>query len=209
MIMNKVFCILLIIVFPGIVAGQGKFFGGNGDGFATATISNQVLPLLIEDFEGHMEQNSIRLRFTIRSDEMLCGIVVEKSRGGSVFTRIDSILLYGSSYMPEIFSKLDNSVLPGNNYYRLRIVKCSDAFVYSKIIMVPAPMRNIFYYSSADQKLYYYLQKAGVLQVHNAQGQLMVNKMIQAGSGSLMLDIPASGLYFYQFAGMPAVKFIK
>ena len=81
--MKYFFSILLVIVFPGIILGQGKFFGGNGDGFATATITNQVLPLVIEDFEGHMEQNSVRLRFTIRSDEMLCGIVIEKSREGA------------------------------------------------------------------------------------------------------------------------------
>lgn len=208
--MKYIFSILLlIIVFPGIIAGQGKFFGGNGDGFASSTITNQVLPLLIEDFEGHMEQNSVRLRFTVRSDEMICGIVIEKSREGAVFNRIDSIPLNGSSYMPEIFSKQDISVLPGNNYYRLRIVKCIHALVYSKIIMVAAPIRNTFYYSSADQKLYYFLQQAGVLHVQNTQGQLIVNKMIQAGSGSISLNIPTSGLYFYQFAGLPAGKFIK
>jgi len=201
--------ILCVIVFPGIISGQGKFFGGNGDGFATATILNQVLPLLIVHFEGHMEQNNVRLGFAIRSDEMLCGIVVEKSREGVVFTLLDSIALYGNSNLTGKFSKLDISVLPGNNYYRLRIVKCNGAFVYSKIIMVLAPVHNIFYYSSPDQRLYYNIKQAGVLRVHNTQGQLIINKILQAGSGSILMDIPTSGPYFYQFAGMPAGKFIK
>ncbi len=209
MIMKYFLSILLVIVFPVIIFGQGKFFGGNGDGFATATITNQVLPLLIEDFEGYLEQNNVRLRFAIRSDEILCGIVVEKSREGVVFTRVDSIPLNGNSNMSEKFSKQDLSVLPGKNYYRLRIVKCNGAFVYSKIIMILAPMRNSFYYSTPEHKLYYYLEQSGVLRVHNTQGQLIFNKKLEAGSGSISMNISVNGLYFYQFAGLPAGKFIK
>jgi hypothetical protein len=207
--MKKIIIILFTVVIPGLISGQGKFFGGNGDGFATATIINQVLPLVIEDFEGHLEQEKVSLNFTISGNELICGIVIEKSRQGIIFNRMDSITFYGGAYSAERISKQDNAVLPGNNYYRLRIVKCNGAFVYSRIIMVNVPMRNTFHYSSADRKLYYNLEQPGILHVYSSQGMLMVTKKLQAGSGSIFMNIKSTGLYFYQFAGKPAGKFIN
>jgi hypothetical protein len=207
--MKIIFSILLFIVFPACITAQGKFFGGNGDGFATATIINQVLPLVIENFEARLEQNNVKLNFTINGDELACGIVIEKSRDGNVFTRIDSIHFNAGAYLAEKFAKQDIAVTPGNNYYRLRIMKCSGAFVYSKIIMIQVPVRNTFYYSSVDRKLMYYLPEPGVLKVYNSQGQLMINKILAPGSGSITIEMLATGLYFCQFAGVPAGKFLK
>jgi hypothetical protein len=150
--MRKIIIILFTVVIPGLTSGQGKFFGGDGDGFASATIINQVLPLIIENFEGHLEQDEVMLNFTITGNELICSIVIEKSREGIIFNRMDSISFHGGSYAAEKKSGKDISSLPGNNYYRLRIVKCNGTFVYSRIIMVYVPMRNTLYYSNADLK---------------------------------------------------------
>jgi hypothetical protein len=152
--MKRIIIILFTVVIPGFIFGQGKFFGGNGDGFATATIINQVLPMVIENFEGQLEQDKASLNFTISGNELICGIVIEKSREGIIFTRMDSVSFQAGTYTAEKISRKDNSSLPGNNYYRLRIVKCNGAFVYSKTIMLYVPLRNTFYYSAADRKLY-------------------------------------------------------
>jgi hypothetical protein len=207
--MKKIIIIMFTVVIPVLISGQGKFFGGNGDGFATATIINQALPLIIDNFEGQLEYEKVILSFTISGDELMCGIIIEKSREGIIFTKMDSISFQAGSYTAEKMVRRDKSSVPGNNYYRLRIVKCNGAFVYSKTIMLYVPMRNTFYYSSADRKLYYNLEQPGILHVYSSQGMLMVTKKLQAGSGGIFMNIKSTGLYFYRFAGKPAGKFIN
>jgi hypothetical protein len=207
--MKKIMIILFTVAIPGFIYGQGKFFGGDGDGFATATIINQVLPLIIENFEGHLEQDKVVLNFTITGNELICGILIEKSREGVIFNRMDSITFHGGAYTAEKISRQDNSVLPGKSYYRLRIVKCNGVLVYSKTIMLYVPMRNSFYYSSADRKLYYNLEQPGILHVYNSLGMLMIARELPAGSGSILMDMKSTGLYFYRFADKSSGKFIN
>lgn len=207
--MKNILSILLIVVFPGIISGQGKFFGGNGDGFATATISNQVLPLVIQNFDGQLEKDKGILNFTISSDELICGIVIEKSQDGTSYVRMDSINLFPGAYLAEKVSRQDNVLFPGNNYYRLRIQKCSGALVYSKVILLYVPLRNTFYYSSADRRLYYYLSKPGNILVYNSLGQVMFNQKVQPGSGSILMNMPSTGFYVYKFEDLPSGKFMQ
>jgi hypothetical protein len=56
---------------------QGKFFGGNGDGFAVSSVSNIVLPLRVIDFSVLENGNAVKGKLIIVSNELLCSIYFE------------------------------------------------------------------------------------------------------------------------------------
>jgi hypothetical protein len=192
--MKKIFTIILFIGAGKFVSAQGKFFGGNGDGFSTASISNQILPISITDFNAKLLQSTVSLSFSITSDVAFCNIIIERSQDGRSFVAIDTISnTAGSGYIDKTFTREDKHPGTGKNYYRVQVQYCSGNSVSSRTVLVNvAGASNIYY---ADKVLYYQVKAQTSLQVFNGQGQLVLTKKLAAGSGTVSLDVQTKGIY--------------
>jgi hypothetical protein len=207
--MKYCFLTLLFIFYSLFSSAQGRFSGGNGDGFATVTTSNIVLPVVIKNFEGWVQGNgAVKLAFSVSGDESVCEIIIERSNGNA-FAAIGSIIDLFLPGFDKEFSRYDLSPAEGNNYYRLHIRKCNGASVYSIIVLVNLPKKENIYYSYTDQKLYYHLQQGEILQVFNSAGQLILKKTLFAGTRSIAIDLPSTGIFFYSLSGGASGKLLK
>ena len=205
--MKKIFILLLITVTCKFASAQGKFFGGNGDGFSTATIINQLLPLSITDFNAKLQQNTVTLSFGITSDVPFCSIVIERSQDGRSFSGIDTISNTNTGvYIDRTFIREDKHPGAGKNYYRLKVNYCSGNNVNSKTILVNVASTGSVYF--ADKTLYYQIKAQTDLKVFNAQGQLVMTKKLQQGSGTVSLDMQSKGLYICSLSNGTSLRVV-
>lgn len=189
---------LFCFSFPSLLFAQGKFFGGNADGFSVASINNQVLPLMITDLEARWELNTITLTATVTSDAPVCSMVIERSSNGNSFSAIDTVfILPPRALQAEQFSIQDEKPINGNNYYRLRVLDCDAGFALSEIILVSRSFIKTTFYSSSDRRLYYSSDQSEILYVFNCHGQLVLKKYLPAGTGSVSLQLFTNAVYFY------------
>jgi hypothetical protein len=189
------YCLLITT----LTQAQGKFFGGNGDGFSVAAINNQVLPLLIDKLEIRIESSSVVLNATITSDAGVCSIIIERSGNGNPFTTLDTIDIMSPGLLDAAkFTWLDKKPMNGINYYRLRIVNCNAASAFSEIVSVNFSIAQKIYFSFPDQRLYYTTVNSETVFVYNNLGQLLIKKFLPPGTGSVILRLPSKGVYYYK-----------
>jgi hypothetical protein len=192
------------LLFSSIIYAQGKFFGGNGDGFATVTISNVVLPVEIVQFSIAREGTIVKGDLLIHSTESICGITLERNVNSSLYTGIDSSngLIQGNN-----FTFIDRQPATTDSYYRVRVDRCDGGFVLSKILLLKAgttPRQFII----ADAGIQYSIATKGMLEIINNTGQSVYKQTLNAGTGRLAIPFLAGGHYFLRFEGQPVGRLL-
>jgi hypothetical protein len=193
------FTILTLVAFSSF--SQGKFFGGSGDGFATATISNIVLPLEVTGFTVAKNGNAIKATVMLQSTDAVCEILLEVSTDGNTFRAVDSLSAVFPGLQDSQFGLSDLAPSNGINYYRVKIIRCSDSYVYTKILLYREHKAHQFY--TSGKTLYYTLEEKGSLEIFNAVGQLIMRRSLQSGAGMLSMDELTTGVYFLRFEQQP------
>ncbi len=94
-----------------------------------------TLPLILHSFSVAAQSNGNLVRWTTESETDLDSFVVERSPDGHQFISINRQLARGSSGTTD-YSFLDNTFLPVDNYYRLRMVDKTTGYYFSMIIKV-------------------------------------------------------------------------
>lgn len=188
--------------------GQGKFFGGNGDGFASATISNVVLPLQVISFSVVKQDAVVKASLQITSDETVCKIILEKSSNAVTYQAAD-ILENPAGLQGSHFLFTDSSSLASTNYYRARIFKCNGGIVFTAVITVSGKEDNgSFYYSQLSGTIHYTILNDGKIEIINTAGQLVYQTSIYKGSGIIYFVPATKGIYLLRFEDKPAVKIL-
>jgi hypothetical protein len=83
------YLLAFLMILPCCLFAQGKYDGGNGDGFATIIVSGVVLPLQVIHFTAAENNGSVTAQLKIQSDENICGLQLERSSDGNLFTMVD------------------------------------------------------------------------------------------------------------------------
>src|SRR6185503_11273252 len=117
--------ITILMMFVSLACfSQGKFFGGNGDGFASATLSNVVLPLQVLNFSVAKQYGIVKASLKISSDELVCKMILEKSNDGNSYSETDR-LEDAAGLQGTDFLFTDSSSSQATNYYRVKIIQCN------------------------------------------------------------------------------------
>ena len=129
--------------------------------FGTTNLSNSPLPVTILSFAALRQKEKVHLYWQTIDERNLFSYVVERSSDGIDFSSLTEIK---SSNRPEIhhYDAIDYTPMPGNNYYRLKIVARDGTIQYSKIAVVrftntfelsvyPNPATDEIYVNSADE----------------------------------------------------------
>jgi hypothetical protein len=184
------------------VFSQGNFFGGNGDGFATATISNIVLPLEITAFSISKNGTAVKAALTIASTDPVCAIQLQSATDGVNFRMIDSIEAAYPGLQDQRFEFNDPSPANGTSYYRIKIIRCDGSVVYSKIVLYRNDSHANQFYITGNT-LHYNLTEKGFLELFNAIGQLVMRKTLLNATGILSVNGLKTGIYFLRWQQQP------
>lgn len=137
---------LLTLLASGLISfasAQGKFFGGSGDGFATATISNIILPSTGLVLTGTSCSDDICLNWTTIQESNSSHFSIERMSNVTAFEMIGRAEAAGTSNDRRNYSFTDKWPLNGMNYYRLAQTDRDGRVNWSSIIQVEQQQRKL------------------------------------------------------------------
>lgn len=188
------------LLFSGLsMYAQGKFFGGNGDGYASASLSNIVLPVRWISFSAKGDGRANYLSWKAEADAGNHVFEVERSEEGIQFAKIGEVQALPGQ---ELYHFTDSLLLHTRNYYRLRTTGATGQYLFSKTILVetivyetgplvfPNPAGNTVFVLLPAQT-----PPGAMFELVNSSGQLM--QQVRATPPMITLDLgryPA-GLY--------------
>lgn len=158
-----------------------------------------ILPFRNIKLAAEPATHSVKLNWTIDTDESLASIVIEKSSNGTDFTEVKKLTpvqtgheLYTGNYTDDLMADVQQ--------YRLKIIKTDGSFVYSSIEKVSAAhLENLQVYPNPVQnKISIFLptkfndNNVKVI-LTNTEGEI-VKQFTNNNAGSLMITIPVHNL---------------
>jgi hypothetical protein len=117
----------------------------NGTSFFALASTNAVdnplsglapLPVELTVFTATAVGSAVQLAWTTASEKNSAYFEVQRSADGRTFTAIGRVEAQGSSARAHRYESLDARPLPGQSYYRLRMVDRDGAFAYSPVATV-------------------------------------------------------------------------
>jgi Secretion system C-terminal sorting domain len=117
----------------------------NVDGNAASAAANRfklvfkaiaVLPVTIVKVEAFQKNTNIAVEWKVENEIDMLKYDVEKSTDGSVFTRVNTINVSGTTNTYNSYSWLDVNAVQGNNFYRIKTYSRSGQIKYSSIVKV-------------------------------------------------------------------------
>lgn len=186
--------------------------GGSGNDWAIDDFMlNQclvVLPVSLINFEATYQSGQTQLSWESGKDDQIARYTVEYSNDGKSFYTAGDVLSQGNGGK---YKFVDNRVVEGKMYYRIKVVDKQDRPSYSKVLIVrnqgtqdvemkvsPNPMvanPTITLWSESRQTIH--------VSMVDASGRTVVktDKQMNKGSNSFTLNTPANlkaGIYFVQ-----------
>jgi hypothetical protein len=174
-----------------LTASFSTGFSGFGAGIPAFT----PLPIRLLSFEGHLSNITAVLEWSTSSEQKAKNFDIEKSTDGLHYYKIGSVNAAGNSSVRRDYAFIDNK-LNSINYYRLRVNDLDGRNELSHIVII----RN----KDAQQNLWVvnnpfnsYIDlrfgregSAARLQLINAMGALVAEKIIPSTSGQVRWNLP-------------------
>ena len=108
----------------------------HGRGVFTTLLLTPVLPVVLVNFDGYLQQKDILIRWNTASEINSSYFELEKSFDGINFRKIARVAAAGSSISVKQYSYVDQEPPSEMNYYRLKLVDISDKILYSDVRLV-------------------------------------------------------------------------
>jgi hypothetical protein len=177
-----------------------------------ATIT--VLPIRLLAFTGQRKENNILLNWQVDELGGFSHFELQKSIDGQNFSSIANI---GSHLGQKEYEYIDTELVPGNNYYRLKLVDEDGSVRYSQIVMVVVPGQGRIKVgpNPASSKLQIFnpgpaLKDAYAVLVNTA-GQKLFPSVLTADEFQIQLDVSLipSGVYWLELNGRKGGKYVE
>ena len=189
---------------------QGKFFGGNGDGFAVSQ-SAMILPVNLVSFEAIIQQDRAQINWTAVSDN-ISSFILEISADGNSFEWLVEKTVTQHTIVPVRYGYAD---IPrtGLWYYRLKWTEANGAIKYSKTISVLFPSVEkiqAIYDANAATLIVKKPANASLIAIYSTDGRLQKTvRNAQSICRIPVQNLPA-GLYIIKISGNTFVsRFVK
>jgi hypothetical protein len=112
-----------------------EFYENGGQNRVTFNIVTVVLPVKLVSFTGTANSNSNLVNWQVQNEDNLAFYEVQRSADGINFNIIDKVPAKGFTITIN-YNTTDKNILPGINYYRLRMVDNNNSFSYSPVILL-------------------------------------------------------------------------
>lgn len=174
-----------------------------------------ALPVELTAFQYSINKDNVLLSWETQSESNNYGFEIERSRDGTHFVKIGFITGNGSSNSKSLYSYTDNSLQPGDYWYRLKQVDLDGSFSYSEELFVrispPTRFRIIGNYPNPfnpETEIEYEIpvDKHVIINIVNLQGNLvkeLVNERRSLGTHKITWDgtneagiLVSSGIFY-------------
>jgi hypothetical protein len=177
-----------------------------------ATIT--VLPLKLKGFSGQRKDHNIQLNWQVEDLGGFSHFELEKSFDGQDFSSIANI---GFQQGQKEYHHDDVHAVPGNNYYRLKMVDEDGTVRYSQIVMVIVPGQGRIKVgpNPASSKLQIFnagpAMKDGNIVLVNTAGQKLFPSILSADDFQIQLDVSLipSGVYWLELSARKGGKYVE
>lgn len=180
-----------------------------------------ILPILISDFTGQVQNTRTVLSWDITSVDNGKDIVIQRSSDGYNFDSIGAVTVNGQQSLLGQHTYDDQSPLAGTNYYRLHLVNTDGTSTYSTIVAVSfgqaATTNNITILGNpltSELRLSGITGEKGMVVIFDATGRIMQEATTEGVTGILSIscnNLPR-GQYFAKVIrnnGSQTLPFVK
>ncbi|HXL54687.1 MAG TPA: M36 family metallopeptidase [Chitinophagaceae bacterium] len=186
----------------GIFASQGSS-NNISDGHADFTEPSLLAPVTKGDFNAVKQNTTALLQWQNLNNENASKFVIERSKDGSEFSEIGSVVADNNLYGAKTYSFVDHLPLNGMNYYRLRQTAVNGTVVYSdmrtlsfnSVSVAPNPAKDkiAVTVSGNNKPLKIYLE--------NVTGQRLGSYIMNGEYLQAKLPHLAAGMYYIKIIG--------
>jgi hypothetical protein len=180
--------------------------GSVGDGYASITVPSlplNPLPLNLISFTGARVNYEHQLQWSTAFEKDMSHFIVERSANGFSWQAISKEILVHGNVTNE-YNYIDNAILNGANYYRLRMYDNKGKFTFSNIVL----LNNISDYQVALYpnptaellNINHNLTGNISIQVLNLNGQVLMEQFSQMQNVQLNLSALAPANYFVRIS---------
>lgn len=189
----------LFMISPVIASSQGKFFGGDGDGFAVSGANNIVLPSTGLTFNGIICQSQVCLDWSTLQESNTSHFIVERRGEGNTFSHIGRIEAAGNSIEKREYSFIDKWPVDGMNYYRLALIDRDGKLTYSPVIHISHHTKKLIGYiaNPAGDQLHIRILQPGfiTLSIFDMTGKMLKRSVVNSLYTSIDIDDLPDGSY--------------
>ena len=190
----KIYTSILCFLIAGATMAQGKFFGGNGDGFAVSQ-SAIVLPVNLVSFEASLRENTAHISWTAVVQN-ISSFTLEVSNDGSRFEYLTEKTVTENAIVPVQYGYAD-AFRAGLWYYRLKWMEADGSIAYSKVIAVNFPVTTtVKVYYDEQSVLIKKPASVQLIELYSADGRLQ--KKLRSNLFTCRLNVSGlpAGVYF-------------
>jgi Secretion system C-terminal sorting domain len=112
------------------------FYGGEGDGWSAIVTPLGPLPVTLLNFTAVVQNKSHLIKWTTTQELNTHYFDVEQSADSRVFNRLARVAATATNGAGAAYRVENAVVLPGNNFYRLKMVDRDGSFTYSNILLL-------------------------------------------------------------------------
>lgn len=201
----KIYFTILLSFTAGNLLAQGKFFGGNGDGFAVSQTS-MVLPVNLISFDANLREQIAQISWTAAAQN-INEFILEVSSDGVQFDMLAEKPVATNTIVPVRYGYADGP-RTGLWYYRLKWKEADGSILYSKIIAVSFPMSLKTFYHAGLLTITKPASEP-LVELYTIDGKLQkVVRNYQPVCKIPVHELPA-GLYIVQVAHRTVGRFVK
>jgi hypothetical protein len=173
-----------------------------------------VLPITLLNFTAAQRaDHTVGLQWQTGQEQNSHYIDVQRSGDGQGFASIGQVPAAGTSQLVKSYSFADASPLPGNNFYRLKLVDLDGAFKYSKVLEIRPAISGktieVFsnpFHDQIGMRIAAAVPDRLVLSLMDATGRTCLRQSVNTQSGNNFINLypsagMASGVYFLHIQG--------
>lgn len=188
---------------PATAGTDGQIFSSYSFSRSTspAGYCSLLLPSKLISFSSSLYNQEAILKWRILNPELVHNFSVEKRN--SIDAAWSVIFTLDAAINQEEYNGADHTVLPGENYYRLRVTEKSGAVYYSvitRVIRTAAGDLFSFYPNPASRSVTVYrnTNTTAVVRLADINGRILLEKIIKHNREEIILPVLPAGVYLLQ-----------
>lgn len=93
-----------------------------------------TLPVTLVSFKAFWQNEYVKLKWSATNENKSAEMVIEKSNGAAVFSKIGVLTSTGISSTVQLYNFIDSFPATGNNNYRIKLIDFDGQFKYSAVV---------------------------------------------------------------------------
>jgi PKD-like domain/Secretion system C-terminal sorting domain len=180
-------------------------FGGNNDGFATALLIDQPLPVELVDFSARLIKGKVYINWSTATEINNHFFTVQRSTDGVEFSQLEKVDGAGNSIERKFYQAIDHQPYKGISYYRLKQTDFDGRFTFpSKVIVIDfdSPDKSIQLFPNPAAETFFKFDSPDIvttIEVKDMTGRTVLKYEPNIREGQVEIPTLSPGTYIIRF----------